>query len=200
LPGLGIEEIVAFLLAITVHELAHAVVAVKLGDPTPRLEGRLTLNPLKHLSLTGTLMLILAGIGWAKPVQVNPGYFRRPMRDMMWVSLAGPGMNLLTAVVLALLFRSTMDLFRDVPGSMWLIRFLAVAVTLNVLLAFFNLIPIPPLDGAKIITNFLPAGTAYRLKQIEPWGFLIILVLLQYGGLSNFLHWLTLTTVRRLIA
>jgi Zn-dependent protease len=199
LSGLGIAEIIAFLLAITAHELAHAVVAVKLGDPTPRLMGRLSLNPIKHLSLPGTLMLLLAGIGWAKPVQVNPNNFRRPSRDIIWVSLAGPGLNLLLAVIMAYIWKLTIDLFYGVPGVIWLARFLATAITLNILFAFFNLIPIPPLDGSKIITSFLPAGTAYRLQQIEPWGFLIILGLMRFLGLGTFLWWLTQITVRRLI-
>lgn len=158
-------QILAFVLCITVHEFAHAITADRLGDPTPRRQGRISLNPIDHLDPLGTLMVILMvvtgarGIGWGKAVQVNPANFRHPRRDMMLVAAAGPFSNLLFALVLAIATR----LFAPhmTPS---LIEFLIFMVYMNIGLMFFNLIPIAPLDGSKILSGLLPAETAYRYE------------------------------------
>ncbi len=169
------------LFAVTVHELAHGYVADRLGDPTARLAGRLTLNPLRHLDLMGTLaFFITQAIGWAKPVPINPANFRRPRRDMIWVSLAGPAANL----VLALIFARVYLFFAGSSGAaayLPALRLLAVLVTINVGLAVFNLLPIPPLDGSHVLEGLLPAHLAVAYDRIRPYGFFIILALIFFG-------------------
>lgn len=169
----------AFLLAISFHEFAHAWMAVRFGDPSPRYAGRLTLNPLAHLDFLGTVMLLLVGIGFAKPVQVDPTRFRRPIVDMMWVALAGPASNIILAVAAALLLRMS-----ALPLGLWLERFLVQSVWLNIALACFNLLPIPPLDGSRIIRPFVSWRARMLLAQLESYGFLIILLLSYTGILS----------------
>jgi Zn-dependent protease len=174
-----------FMLAITIHELAHGYVAYKLGDPTAKNEGRLTFNPLSHLDPIGTLMLVLTRtIGWAKPVPVDPRYFRNPRMDMLWVSLAGPAANLVAAAALALvlqvLFRGG---FVQNPGQVAhfflqpIILILVRGVEINVILAIFNLIPVPPLDGSKIVSALLPLRQAYEFEKLQPYGFFILIAL-----------------------
>ncbi len=172
------------LLAVTVHELAHGLVAYRLGDPTAKMAGRLTLNPLKHLDPIGTLVFVFTRmIGWAKPVPVNPYNLRDPKRDMIWVSLAGPASNLLVAVVSAILFR----LLVNMPlGSGPLVdkvllpmgMMLKLSVTLNIGLAVFNLLPVPPLDGSKILMGVLPYKQAIAYSRLEPYGFFILIGLI----------------------
>ncbi|NOX20051.1 MAG: site-2 protease family protein [Nitrospirae bacterium] len=172
------------LVAVTFHELAHGFVAYRLGDPTAKLAGRLTLNPLKHLDPLGTLVFIMTRmIGWAKPVPVNPFNLRDPKKDMIWVSLAGPAANMLIAVASALLYKIVMILPVEnvfivkkilVPVALML----QLSVILNIGLAVFNLIPIPPLDGSKILMGILPPRQAIAFSRIEPYGFFIILILL----------------------
>lgn len=189
-----------FLFSISFHEYAHALTAVMLGDPTPRLQGRLTLNFLAHFSWLGALMLLVAGIGWAKPVQVSAHNFRNPNLGMLWVSLAGPVANLLLAIGFAVALRLVAPItgFQSVAAQA-IGSLLMVGVQLNLLLAFFNLVPVPPLDGSKVLVPFLPRIWAYRLMQLEPWGFLIIWVLLQYTSLWRFLQALTGVLLRGLI-
>ncbi|MCK4590136.1 MAG: site-2 protease family protein [Candidatus Latescibacteria bacterium] len=158
------------LLAITVHEVAHGWVADRLGDPTARLAGRLTLNPLVHLDPLGTLMLFIAHFGWAKPVPINPNYFKDPKRDIIWVSLAGPAANILAAALCGVLFR-----WFNSSGLALLSRMAVYAVLINLILAVFNLIPIPPLDGSKVLMGLLPAEQEYRFHQLERWGPLILI-------------------------
>ncbi|WP_374689753.1 site-2 protease family protein [Promineifilum sp.] len=173
-----IARIVVLLIAFTVHELAHAVTADYLGDPTPRRMGRITLNPLKHLDPFGTLMLIIAGFGWAKPVMVNPMNMRgNPRTSMAIVALAGPASNLIMAAVAAMFFRFGLVDLNAVASSgtlpspaFLLIQFLFI----NLALAFFNMIPVPPLDGSKILFALLPAELVYRLRPLEQFGFMIL--------------------------
>jgi Zn-dependent protease len=177
LPTL-IARAIVLLIAFTVHELAHAVTADRLGDPTPRRMGRITLNPLAHLDPIGTIMLLLVGFGWAKPVMVNPMNMRgNPRTSMAIVAIAGPISNLVMALAGALVFRlglvdftfnSTLEFL---PSPAFL---LSEFVWINLILAFFNLIPIPPLDGSKILYAFLPSEWVYRIQPLERFGFLIL--------------------------
>ena len=169
-----------FAFVVSFHEYAHAWTADRLGDPGPRFAGRLTLNPLKHLDLVGTLMLLFIGIGFAKPVMVDPSRFRDPVRDMMWVALAGPSSNLLTAGVLAGLYRAAGGWFGPVA-----MEFLYLGVWLNVALAFFNLLPVPPLDGSRIVKALPGWRTRRFLDQLEGSGFVIVIVLSYLGLLGS---------------
>ena len=165
-----------FVLALTLHEFAHAYIADRLGDPTPRASGRLTLNPLKHLDLFGLLALFIIHFGWAKPVQVNPRYFQNPRRDMLWVALGGPVMNFflsLCCVVAIRLFtqHNEAGIFN---GVLW------YTMTINVYLAVFNLLPIPPLDGSRIMTGLLPEPLAFKYAALERYSLFLILGLFVY--------------------
>ncbi|MFR6292156.1 MAG: site-2 protease family protein, partial [Peptococcaceae bacterium] len=165
--------------AITCHETAHGYVAYRLGDPTAKNQGRLTLNPLAHLDLVGTLMMLIAGFGWAKPVPVNPFYFKGDRtKGMMLVSIAGPVTNLVLCFLAYFIYVAGNG-FGQIP---FLSAFLWQFLTLNVYLAVFNLIPIPPLDGSKILAGFLPKSVAYKyLTTIEQYGFLILMVLIIFN-------------------
>ena len=180
-------RIPVFLLALTIHEFAHGWVANRLGDPTARLQGRLTLNPLAHLDPIGTLAIVLIGFGWARPVPVDYRYLKNPRRDMMVIAAAGPASNLVLAAGCAFLYRM-------VPWGMvglewaWLlvpIRLtLRVGVLANVILAIFNLLPIPPLDGSRVMSGLLPLRQALSFNRLEPYGFLIIFLLFFTGILD----------------
>ncbi|MDF1553919.1 MAG: site-2 protease family protein [Deferrisomatales bacterium] len=181
---------VPILLAVTFHEVAHGYVADRLGDPTARRAGRLTLNPLVHLDLTGTLVFVVTRmIGWAKPVPVNAGNFRNPRRGMLWVSLAGPGANLALAVVLAAVFHGLAAL--PVVAESWfaarvldpLLQMAEAGVLVNLGLGLFNLVPIPPLDGSRVLAGLLPAAGARAIAAGERYGFLLLLVLVFSGAL-----------------
>ncbi|MEC4685074.1 MAG: site-2 protease family protein [Nitrospirota bacterium] len=175
---------VPILLAVTFHELAHGYVAYRLGDSTAKDAGRLTLNPLKHLDPLGTLVfLVTRMIGWAKPVPVNPYNLRDPKKDMMWVSIAGPAANMALAVVSAILYKLMLMLPVTEPLLIKkiflpLAMMLQMSVVLNIGLAVFNLIPVPPLDGSKILLGLLPARQAIAYSRIEPYGFFILLALI----------------------
>ncbi|HIE04420.1 MAG TPA: site-2 protease family protein [Candidatus Latescibacteria bacterium] len=164
------------LLALTVHEVAHGWVAYILGDPTAKRAGRLTFNPLAHLDILGTIMLFLVHFGWARPVPVDPYNLRNPKRDMIWISLAGPGANILTAFVLTRLMRLLTGIW--LPGP--LLYLLSFGMYINLILAFFNLIPVHPLDGEKVLVGLLPLGPAYRFAQLERYGPLILIVVLLF--------------------
>jgi Zn-dependent protease len=177
-------RIPVFLLALTIHEFAHAWVAYRLGDPTARSQGRLTLNPLAHLDIIGTIAIVLIGFGWAKPVPVDARYFRQPRRDTILVSAAGPLSNLLLAAAMAFCYRM-------IPWGVWgleaawlvvpLRAMIRTAVWVNVLLAIFNLLPIPPLDGSRVVSGLLPLRQAITYSQLEPYGFVIIFLLFFTG-------------------
>jgi Zn-dependent protease len=184
---------VPLLLAVTFHEAAHGYVADRLGDPTPRAAGRLTLNPLAHLDPMGTLVFVATRmIGWAKPVPVDARYFRNPRRDMVWVGLAGPGANLMLAAVLALLCRLLLAVLVADPESaaaakVWtpLAMISVRGVTLNLGLALFNLLPVPPLDGSRVLAGLLPPAAAGALSWLERYGFVLLIVLVFSGVLDR---------------
>jgi Zn-dependent protease len=178
--------VVTLVPAIVLHELSHGLVADRMGDPTPRSMGRLTLNPIKHADPFGSLILpgllllpYLFGrggnvvFGYAKPMPVNTQYLRNPDRQMMLIALAGPLTNLLLAVVGALAFRSVAGPNLDGP----LVEFLGIWITLNVILMVFNLMPIPPLDGSKVLAMFLPPRAREVYRSLEPYGALFMLVI-----------------------
>lgn len=183
----------ALIMAITIHEFAHAWSADRLGDPTPRLMGRLTLNPLAHLDPLGTLLMLIVRFGWGKPVQFDPYNLRHPRRDSALISLAGPVSNLLLAILCSLIFNILLGLQSvSFPYSIiqlfvyLLIHFLQPLILYNVILAIFNLVPIHPLDGFKIVGGILPEEQARAWAELERYGmiFLIFLILPLGGGVS----------------
>jgi Zn-dependent protease len=188
LPNI-ISRVIILLTAFSFHEFAHAWVADHFGDDTPRLHGRLTLNPLAHLDPIGSLMLILAGFGWAKPVPVNPYALRRRSESaMMWVSLAGPLSNFLLAILAAIPFRagllSSSIAYISIGGIFpSLDQFLLEWIYINLVLMLFNLIPLAPLDGEKIADYFFPPSWADFLERIRPYGPMILLLLFVGGNL-----------------
>jgi len=180
LPTL-ISRVVTLIIAFTVHEYSHARVADWFGDETPRLNGRLTLNPLKHLDIFGSLMLILAGFGWAKPVPVNPfALGKRSSSAFMWVSLAGPASNLVLASLAAIPLRfGLVSRFATFGASSFIpspYTFLTDFIFVNLLLFLFNLIPISPLDGDKIYSYFAPPPLAHALDVIRPYGPIVLML------------------------
>ena len=187
LPAL-ISRIIVLLTAFSVHEFAHAWTADYFGDDTPRYNGRLTLNPMAHLDPMGSLMLIVAGFGWAKPVPVNPYALRRRSESaLMWVSLAGPLSNFLLAIFAAIPFRlgliSVEAVFAPANGLLpTLPQFLYHWITINLVLMLFNLIPLAPLDGEKIADYFVPPSWSDFLARIRPYGPMILLLLFIAGS------------------
>lgn len=183
----------ALVVAITVHEFAHALSADRLGDPTPRIQGRLTLNPLAHLDPLGTIMILIARFGWGKPVQFDPFNLRNPRRDAAIISIAGPISNLILATVASVLLRIMLPLQFSVFGhsgnvigilGLFLFTFLQSLIVLNVVLAIFNLIPIHPLDGFKIVGGFLSPQKAKEWYSLERYG-MIFLILLVFPIVSS---------------
>ena len=177
LPGL--------IIAMTVHEFAHAVTAVALGDPTPKMQGRLTLNPAAHIDPVGLLMLFLVRFGWAKPVMVNPYNFKNPRRDDILVSLAGPFSNLVTAfltlLVMVLLIKFGVHM---TPGMNTVFSLILIY---NINFAIFNMIPVPPLDGSQVLKQLLPYELAQKYHELERYSFLILIVFLMTPILGSIL-------------
>lgn len=187
----AVEVIFILFFAVVIHECAHGWVALKLGDPTAKLAGRLTLNPLKHIDPVGTIIVpflthIFGGflVGWAKPVPVNFMNLNHPKRDMIWVALAGPAINVAIAVLASLARKLNPSFFDTV-------------IIINLMLAVFNLTPIPPLDGSRIVTGLLPNDLARSYVRLEPFGFIIIIILLQ-AGLFGFVGEIVVTLAKML--
>ncbi|KUO50506.1 MAG: hypothetical protein APF76_07585 [Desulfitibacter sp. BRH_c19] len=178
----------AILIAITLHEYAHGRVASILGDPTPASQGRLTLNPVKHLDVMGSLMLVLIGFGWAKPVQVNPFHFRIDRdKGMMIVGLAGPAMNILIALLAGIGYNFFG--FVGIPGTTLTFGlFFNYLIWFNVMLAIFNMIPLPPLDGSKVLRGLIPKGNFKLFHTLEAYGPIILLVLLLFGFIGSIIR------------
>jgi Zn-dependent protease len=181
------------LMAITFHEVSHGFIAYLRGDNTARSLGRLTLNPLKHLDIIGTIMIIVVGIGWAKPVPVNFNNLNSPKRDMIWVSVAGPVTNLILATLSAFLIRVIVPLTEPLSDSSWMQLFLepvllmlAFSVYINLILALFNLLPLPPLDGGRVLMGLLPDRLAVKLARVEPYGMIIIIVIVFFTDIFKY--------------
>ena len=169
------------LVSITLHEYSHGWVAYKLGDPTAKLAGRLTLNPFAHIVPFGTIILplvlmLIPGIlpfGYAKPVPINPRHFKNPKKDFMWVGLAGPTANLCIAFLLSLLLR--------IIANPFIFDILLWGVIINLVLTFFNIFPIPPLDGSRVMASFLPGRLSYTYLRAQFYGFIFIIILVNLG-------------------
>lgn len=181
-PVTFIFSAIALLAAISIHEFAHAWTADRLGDPTPRLDGRLTLNPMAHLDLIGTILLVLVHFGWGKPVRFDPYNLKNPRRDAAVISLAGATANMLLAVLCSIILRIIPILF--VPSAIGLfntldtivIGLLQTIIVMNVSLGIFNLIPIHPLDGFKVVEGLLPENAARQWHQLEGLGYIMLFI------------------------
>jgi Zn-dependent protease len=182
-----LQLIPPLLFALTVHEFSHAYVAYRLGDPTARMMGRLTLNPIAHLDPIGSILFLLPPhFGWAKPVPVDARYLAHPRRDMMWIALAGPVSNVILAALFGTLLRfQSLIAVGTSPAAVAVVRMVETSVVLNLVLAFFNLIPIFPLDGSRILTGLLPRDLAERFRTLEPAGPMILLGLILLGAVTG---------------
>ena len=191
---MGIETpfiIVLVFFSVVCHEIAHGYVALRLGDPTAYRAGRLTFNPISHIDPIGTIMLpalfLITNspimLAWAKPVPVNPGFFRNPKTGMMWVAIAGPATNLAIALILTLILHLAGN---AMPGI--LMHSLAMAALMNIVLMVFNLLPIPPLDGSRVVARFLHGQALFTYRKLERFGLFIVFGLLWLGVLSSILY------------
>jgi Zn-dependent protease len=174
-----------FLLAITVHEFAHAYVAFRYGDPTAKDMGRLTLNPLPHLDLFGTIALFLIGFGWAKPVMVNPHNLKNPRKDNLWIALGGPVSNLITAFILGMLFRALGLFLPNTNTAQICMLMVVMAVRLNIILAAFNILPLPPLDGFHVLEGLVSNDVYLRLQNFGRYGSMVLLGLVLISSFAN---------------
>lgn len=184
------------LFAVTLHEVAHGWVANQRGDSTAAQQGRLTLNPIKHVDPVGTvlmpLLLLIAGspflFGWAKPVPVVPSRMKNPRQDMIWVAIAGPAANILMAIFWVIVMKAAMPSFGEPTATQSLMMNMGQAgLIINVVLAVFNMLPIPPLDGSRVVMSMLPANIAVHYARLERFGLLIVVVLLFTGVLGKIL-------------
>ncbi|MCF6158559.1 MAG: site-2 protease family protein [wastewater metagenome] len=181
-----IISIPVILYALTIHEYFHGWAANKLGDPTARLQGRLTLNPLAHIDIIGAICFVIAHFGWGKPVPINPHNFSNPRRDNMIVSFAGPASNFVSAFVFGIIFQLLRNAsFMPMNVSAFLYNLLILGIIMNLSLAFFNMIPLFPLDGSHIMESLLPYPLALKYKQMERYSPFILLGLILMGNYAN---------------
>jgi len=184
--GHAILRLAALLPALTLHEFAHAYSAYRMGDPTPKLHGRVSLNPLAHLDPMGTLMILFAPIGWAKPVPVNPANFRDPAKGMLITSAAGPAANIAQGIFWGLVLRLALTVSPQLPHETSLLVTLLFNLTfINLILALFNLIPLGPLDGHSILEYFLPFEAKIRYRQFNQYGFAILIGLIFFSFVAD---------------
>jgi Zn-dependent protease len=183
--------------SIVIHEYSHGWVAYRLGDPTAKLAGRLTLNPLTHIDMFGTIILPISllilsrghfSFGYAKPIPINPYNFRRPRKDIMWVGIAGPLSNILISAIMIILIKL------KIPAYVY--PLLVYGIFINLILAIFNLLPIPPLDGSKIVAALLPPKYVYQYLKLEILGFMVIVILIA----SGFLHWFVFPLIQAILS
>jgi len=188
-PAQFVYLVISMVVALTIHELAHGWTAFQLGDDTAKRAGRLTLNPLKHLDPLGTLMILFAGFGWAKPVPFDPyAVTRRTPAGVMIVAAAGPISNLIMAIVASIPFQTGLLNSALASGGLLLYArpFLATFIYLNLILLFFNLIPVSPLDGEKVLTYFLPPSGQATMARLRPYGPMLLILLMVAGrGIFN---------------
>lgn len=190
--GYIIEKLIywvpAILIALSLHEFAHGWASYMLGDPTPKAQGRLSANPFHHLDLVGTLLLFFAGFGWAKPVQVDSRYYENPKSDMVKVALAGPIMNFVVAFI-SLLIIGIFDKANVTINSfvLYLINLLNIIALINIGLGLFNLLPIPPLDGSKVLFSILPAKSYFAYMRYEQFGMILLMMFICFGAFDGFL-------------
>ena len=203
--GTMILRIAAILLCLVVHEVCHGLAAYKLGDPTAKMNHRLSLNPLHHLDVFGLLMMVTVGFGWAKPVPVDPRYFKKPKQGMAITSLAGPFSNFVLAYLAAIganVLAAVMTLRGETAGGFLAFQFCYLLVLLNIGLGVFNLIPFPPLDGSKVVAVLLPDRTYSWLMRYERFGMLLLLAVISVGigsnALDSAIRW-TFTLLCRLV-
>lgn len=183
-PLVFVFSAIALVMAITIHEFAHAWAADKLGDPTPRSDGRLTLNPLAHLDPIGTVMIVLIGFGWGRPVVFNPRHLVHPVRDAALIALAGPVSNLVLATCFSIILSITFAVAPQLVSALAVLPLYIIAV--NVMLAIFNLVPIHPLDGGKILSALLPASAAIEYDRfLYRYGFIVLIALIAPIGSSG---------------
>ncbi|MED3728118.1 site-2 protease family protein [Priestia filamentosa] len=168
--------VITLIIAFTIHEFSHAFVANLFGDPTAKNEGRLTLSPISHLDPFGTLLLIIAGFGWARPVPVNPRNFKRPRLAGVLVSIAGPLSNLVLAFIGTICYYALVNA-QVASNNQYLYEFLNLFIMLNILLFIFNLLPFPPLDGYRILEDLAPTNIRIKMKQYESYGILLFLII-----------------------
>ena len=180
-----LSSLVVIFLTLPIHEFSHGFVASKLGDPTPKYQGRLTLNPLAHIDYIGALAILIFGFGWAKPVNVDMRYFKKPKRDMALTALAGPVSNILLAFIFILLRNTVFLLIKNLTVQYYIIIVCSFIAQINISLAVFNLIPIPPLDGSRLLNVILPDRIYYKIMRYERYLIYIVFALVFFGFLDR---------------